>query len=452
VQSERSERREELDGRPRTRDTAPGWPASGRRRFWLTACLLALGCGEPTDSPQNLLLITIDTLRVDHLGAWGYERRTSPGIDALAAQSVVFEEARSQSSWTLPSLASLMTSFYTSTHGCWDFDSRLSDSFTTLAEILTDNDYATAGVASHIFLAERYALNQGFQEYDQDLVLEGFASHAQITSPRITDKGIAWLAGRRHDPAPWFLWLHYFDPHAAYKRHPDISEAFGVERPVDLYDGEIAFTDRAVARLLARLAELDLAKQTIVVLTADHGEEFYDHRGKLHGKTLYHEVIRVPLMIRAPGYAPRRVRGAVRSVDLLPTLLELMGLPPPVEAEGLSLVSAMRGAPLDARPVLTEVQSTQYGKSESLAVGRWKLIRRDPEPSMLLFDLEADPEEKRNVAAEHPELVAELIEQMESTTKRARALSTHYGGPLRLQLSPNETKSLRQLGYLEGEP
>jgi len=406
------------------------------------------GCGQKQGEVRNLLLITIDTLRVDHLGAWGYERATSPGIDEFARESVVFENAHANSAWTLPSLASLMTSLYSSTHACWTFKSRLGDSFTTLAEILSGHGYVTAAVATHAFLAPRHGLHQGFQHYDQELVLEWMNSHQRITSPRVTRKGMAWLEGRRSESDPWFLWVHYFDPHRVYKRHEGISERFGVEQPVDLYDGEIAFTDRAIARLLRQLEELGLARDTIVVLWADHGEEFGDHGGKYHGKTLYSEITRVPLIIRAPGFEPRRVTQAVRSVDVLPTVLELMGLPAPADGEGQSLVPGMRGLSLGPLPVLAELRVKFSRHADSLVLGRWKVIRGRPGLRASLFDLESDPLEKKDVAAERPDILEPMVAKIKAMQRAAAEKATRYGVAKQLELSAEQIEALRQLGYL----
>jgi hypothetical protein len=183
-----------------------------------------LGCAEPAPARLNLLFISIDALRADRLGAWGYGRATSPHIDGLAREAVVFENAQAQSSWTLPTLASVMTSLYSSTHRCWSLFDRLGEAYETLAERLHAEGWKTAAVASHLYLSRRYGLHQGFESYDESLVEETLAkSHEAITSPQVTEKGLRWLAERRDEAEPWFLWLHYFDPHALYLAHEDVS-------------------------------------------------------------------------------------------------------------------------------------------------------------------------------------------------------------------------------------
>jgi arylsulfatase A-like enzyme len=417
--------------------------------LWLK--LWPVGCVEEQGRAPNLLLITIDTLRADHLGAWGYERPTSPGIDELARESVVFEDAHAHSAWTLPSLASLMTSLYSSTHACWGLKSSLGASFTTLAEILRGHGYSTAAVANHIFLAPKYGLHQGFQHYDQELVEEGIGFHQRVTSPRVTQKATAWLEGRRAGGDPWLLWVHYFDPHQAYKRHEGLSERFGVERPVDLYDGEIRFTDRAVHQLLRQLEGLGLARDTIVVVWADHGEEFEDHGGRYHGKTLHREITRVPLIIRVPGMKHRRVTDAVRSVDVLPTLLELMGLPAHPDAEGRSLVPAMQGLALEPLPVFAELRMKFSKHADSLILGRWKLIRGRPGLRPHLFDLESDPLEKTDLAAEHPDTCEQMVAETKAMKSAAAKKAARYGAVEEFDLSEDEIEALRRLGYWSDE-
>ncbi|MBW2272156.1 MAG: sulfatase [Deltaproteobacteria bacterium] len=432
-----------------------------RRRAGRACALLGLlglvvalpgGCGRGESAPRNLLLITVDTLRSDHLGAWGYGRGTSPAIDALAAGGVVFEDAYSHTSWTLPSLATLMTSLYTSSHGAWDFKSKLPESVTTLAEILTGRGYRSGAVVTHVFAGRKYGMHQGFVEFDEDLVVDGIRAHVQITSPRVTAKGLEWIRRRAGEEQPWFLWLHYFDPHGEYMEHPGISAAFGREEKRDLYDGEIAFTDRAIGSLLRGLEELGRAGDTVVVLTADHGEEFAEHGRTRHGKTLYEEVIRVPLIVRAPGLAPGRVQGAVPSVDLLPTLLELMDLPAPAGIEGASLVAAMEGAPLEARPVLGELRAMAFKDADSYRRGRWKVIREGWRQRDHLYDLETDPAEQVDLAAEHPDRLERMLREMDALRGAARGAASASPKPEQdLNLTPDELEGLRQLGYLEEE-
>lgn len=419
----------------------------------LLACAFGLcACSpehpRPTNA-RNLLLITVDTLRADRLGAYGYDEPTSPAIDALAAHSVLFEQAQVQSAWTLPSLASLMTSLYTSTHGCWNFASRLDESFTTLAERLRGEGYTTAGVASHVFLDERYGLQQGFDSFDVELVKDFVASHEAITSEQVTAKGLAFLAARTDDERPWMLWVHYFDPHATYRVHPGLSERFGTSAEASRYDGEVAFTDRAIGELLSGLEAAGLGGETIVVLVADHGEEFGEHGGTGHGRTLHREILHVPLMLSVPGIEPRRVAEPVESVDLLPTLLELLGLEPAEHAAGRSLLPAMLGDALPERPRLAELALHTNDPIESFSADGWKLVYQRGSKRVMLFDLVSDPGELQDVAAAHPEVVGELQRRLEARTAEARELGERFEASGPLELTPEEIERLRALGYVD---
>jgi len=421
----------------------------------LAALLTAAGCeraapGGGAGGPRNLLLLTVDTLRADHLGAYGYARDVSPELDALARESVRFERAQSSSSWTLPGLASVFTARYTSSHGCWYSNSRLDEDERTLAELLAARGWDTAAVASHVFLARRHGLGQGFGEYDEELVFEAGESHLAVSSPAVSDKGVAWLEARAGAAggAPWFLWLHYFDPHHRYLAHAGVSEAFGTEADRDLYDGEIAFTSRAIGRVLERLDGLGLADDTIVVLLADHGEEFGEHGGWMHRRTLYREVLRVPLLFRVPGIEPAVVDDVVSVVDVLPTLLELLDVAPPDGIDGRSLVPLLRGEPLEPRPALAELR-THKSRIDALVEGRYKLVVDRTQGAVELYDLVADPLERQNLAAREPERRAAMMGRLKAAIDRAASLGEGRTAPARVELSDEDRARLRDLGYAE---
>ena len=424
-----------------------------RRPPILPLVLLVLGaaaCSPPARS--NLLLLSVDTLRADHLGAYGYGRATSPELDAFARGAVVFDEARAHSSWTLASLASMMTSRHPSTHGCRSFKSALDPSFPTLAEVLRDAGYDTGLIASHAFLGRRHGLHQGFVHLDDELVSRDVSALDAITSDAVSDKALAWLRhkGARRDDHPWFLWVHYFDPHETYRPHPGTIEPFG-EEPSDLYDGEIAYTDRHLGRVLRALDEEGLAEDTVVVLLSDHGEELED-RGEIgHGHTLHRELLHVPLVIRAPGFEPRRVPHAVRGVDLLPTLLELLGVELPgalADVEGVSLVDAMRGGDPGELPVLAELRLYPVREADSLELGPWKLIVEPGSRRAVLYDRRTDPGERTDVAARHPALVEELREALERMLARSREAAARFSLSEEVALTSTDLDVLRALGYL----
>jgi arylsulfatase A-like enzyme len=429
----------------------------GSRRaawLWIAAIVAMSACAEAPAPPppvaRNLLLITVDTLRADRLGAWGHDEPTSPSLDALARDAVQFRNARSTSSWTLPSLASLFTSLHASTLAIWDYESRLGDSFTTLAERLGDQDFRTAGVGSHTFLSEHFGLQQGFDDFDDDLVLEDPRdSHRAISSDRVTDRALAFLEAQPSEGPRWFFWAHYFDPHRLYLAHPGISERFGTETREQRYHGEIAFTDREIGRLLDGLADLGLANDTLVIFTSDHGEEFGEHGWNGHGKHLHSEAVDVPLLVRAPGIAPCEVHDLVSLVDVLPTTLDLLGLPVPAGLAGRSLVPAMLGKALASEPALAETRL--FEEWDSIERDSWRLLRRRGEEEFLLFDHESDPWDQRDLASANPEVVTELRRELERRLAAAAALAPEPGTNGAPALSDEQLESLRNLGYVEEE-
>jgi arylsulfatase A-like enzyme len=396
-----------------------------------------------------LLLITIDTLRADHLSAYGYPRTTSPQIDRLASEGVLFERAHSVASWTLPSIASILTSLYPSAHGCQGDRSALASEYATLAEHLAAAGFRTGAVTSHVYLAAKYGLGQGFEHYDDSLVEKTRSkSHATISSPAITEKALAWLDERSRDEKDerWFLWLHYFDPHSQYLPHPETIEPFGPSM-VDHYDGEIAFTDLYLGRVLDHLRELGLANDTLVVLLADHGEEFKDHGGGGHRATLYEEVLRVPLIVRAPGIAPRRVAEPVGNIDVLPTICELLDLAPPAHIQGASLGALMRGAPDEPRVRLAEMRNNNKKDWDGLVDAQYKLLYDVTADRKLLFDLAADPAEQTDVAASHPEIVDAMWTRMQALIAQSRARAPQAAQGNAVELTPEDEAALDQLGY-----
>lgn len=404
--------------------------------------------------PPNILFVSVDTLRADHMGLYGYGRNTTPAIDAWAKDAVVFDNAQAAASWTLPGLASVMTSFYSSTHRCWTFNSRLDPSFTTLPEILANAGYDTMAVTSHVFLAPRYGLQQGFVHFDDEFASPTEDPTTVITSEMVSDKGIRFLEDKAEteDKTPWMLWLHYFDPHGQYNPHPGISEEFGTHEELDLYDGEVRFTDLHVGRVLARLQELGLAENTLVIFFSDHGEEFLDHGGLRHGHALWRELLRIPLIIRAPGIAPRRVPDLVRTVDVLPTVLDFVPpLFPPPDIEGVSLTSFLQGRPRAPMPAMAEIKLQEVSSLDCVFEGRWKLIVNAAAKTAQLFDTESDPLERDDVAKAHPEVVAELKGRLLTMIKRAQDTGKRFNQAEALGLTETQLHDLESLGYLGGK-
>jgi arylsulfatase A-like enzyme len=410
-----------------------------------------LGCER--DRP-NLLFIAVDTLRADHLGGYGYGQPTSPMIDQFLNEAVVFEDMQSSASWTLPSFASMMTSLYPSTHRLWNFNSRLDGSYTTLAEVLKSRGFATAAIVSHTFLNADHGLVQGFDHHD-DSVLAGREEVRWIrSSAKVSRKAVAWLRARAalENSAPWYLFVHYFDPHVPYLSHPKYANKFD-DTPTGRYDAEIAFTDANVGRLFDTLRELELDHDTIVAFTSDHGEEFDDHGGRWHGRTLYQEVLRIPFAIRAAGFEPGRVSQVAESVDVFPTLLELLGEnPADIPMEGQSLVPSMRGSVQDERGMLAEIELYPDQVWKSYRRGPWKLVVKFDEETASetrLYDLSEDPGEQTNLVSAHPDVAARLEKEMTLEVQEATARGESFDRSEDLELDERERAQLRALGYVE---
>jgi arylsulfatase A-like enzyme len=425
------------------------------------AGLAACGGGGPSARPgaPNVLLISIDTQRADHLGFYGHSKPTSPNLDAFAAGAIVFDEAEGSAPWTLPALASVMTGEVVSTHNCWEYGSVLDESFQTLPERLLAGGYDTACVVSHLFTTSRHGLQQGFVQTDDTYAYPEISPEKNVTSQVISDKGIRFLEQKAAAPEhnPWLLWLHYFDPHFEYMEHPGISELVVAEGPrdskqmlSDVYDGEVRFTDLHIGRLLERLRTLGLAENTVVVLLADHGEELFDHGRTGHGQSLHRELLHIPLAFRVPGLAARRVPSLARQVDILPTVLELVGLPIPSGIPGRSLVPELRGEPAKLDPLrdggaLGELDNN-YTRMDSWRTERYRLVIPAEGPEQL-FDLANDPHELSDVAAQHPEVVQELKAALLAAKTRGQERAQLFGTSGKAVLTPSLTQGLEALGY-----
>jgi arylsulfatase A-like enzyme len=425
--------------------------------FLLLVGSASCGGAAEVPAPRNLVFLCVDTLRADELGVYGGERGLSPRVDALAESGIVFERARSHASWTLPSFAAVLTSLYTSTHGCWDFESRLPESFQTLPELFEGAGFDTHGVASHVFFREEYGLTQGFGSFDAELGHKREETGwVPLTSPRVSAQAEVWLDARAAagEERPFLLWLHYFDPHLPYVDHEAMGGGAQTPDERERYRAEIAYTDGFVGDVLDALERNGFAEETAVVFLSDHGEAFHDHPGvRRHSRSLYVEELRVPLVLRVPGLAPRRVAEPVRTVDLLPTLLELFGIAPPADQpmEGVSLVAALRGEAFEARALLAEIGLHDDARhARSIVDGRWKLIERlDGTPE--LYDVEADPLERNDLAGEQQAVVGELTARMDALQRRAEERGQAFERGGKVDVSDEDRERLRDLGYVGDE-
>ena len=384
-------------------------PAFAPRPFPTGTSVPAGGGPDGAPSPDlkgaNVILITIDAVRADHLGAYGSSRPVSPSLNRFALHSVMFLRAYTQGANTFAAFSSLMTGRLPS-QVTWEhpFEPPLPGENLTLAEILDQAGYDTGAVTPHPYFDDRWGLPQGFRQHDNSA---GIYNHDNrgIVSPRVEAKSKAMLP--RLKP-PFFFWAHFYDPHAHYM--PRSVNRFGT-RDVDLYDGELADTDAQIGKLL-RWIGMNVKGPTIIVICADHGEEFGDHGGQYHGTTLYEETVRVPLFISVPGVKGRVIRNPVSLVDVLPTLLDLLRIPAPDGLAGRSLGPVLAGrTPSDPdRPVLSE--ATQLAWKRMVLRGRWKLIRDDAHDTWELYDVARDPRERRNRYHLEPGKVRELKETL----------------------------------------
>lgn len=435
-------------------------------------------CARPEAAPGlNVLLITLDTTRSDHLGCYGYTMPTSPRLDGFARSGTLFTNAYSTASVTPVSHASILTGQYPYEHGLRVLhglsENRLPDGAVTLAEILRDAGYETAAFISAFPAGSRFGLNQGFKRFDEAFLEEPIerivGSDGTVNTRRnqrraadTTNIALDWLASV---PKPFFAWLHYFDPHDPRIVPPrEFLMQFAI--PTDsmsnklkrLYDIEIRYMDQQIGRVFDALDAMGRAADTVVVIVSDHGQGLGDHDWWAHG-ILYQEQIRAPLIIRAPGMpAGRRVQHLVRTVDVAPTILDLVGLDPGSlgHADGLSLVPMLEGestdpgyvAYADSVNMLTyrSALGTSDVKNEmlfALTNGRWKYIHhliREYESE--LYDLVRDPRELSNLYGVRAEVVERWLEDLK--TRRFQPDHTQSRG----QMSAEDIERLRSLGYL----
>jgi len=356
----------------------------------------------------SIVLLTIDTLRWD-MGYMGYARPISPNIDRLAARGVVYERAYALSSYTGKALPPMLIGrFPTETHRDQQHFTRYGDENTFVAEVLRAAGLRTGAVLPHWYFRKSSGLAQGFDRWDLEAIPRG-AGHIDVqqSSPAVTERALAMLGDPSFTSGRFFLWVHYLDPHREYLPHDD-GPPFGNARR-DAYDGEVRFTDRHAGRLLDAIAAHPAAGRIAVVLTSDHGEAFGEHDVFFHGRDLFDEMIRVPLIVAVPGVAPRRITRRVSHVDLAPTLYGLAGVAPPPGLSGESLVPEIRGGRLAERPIYAELPIGPYNdERRALIQDGWKLVHIAAGNRSLLYHLDQDPGEQHDLGASHPADLARM--------------------------------------------
>lgn len=382
------------------------------------------------DAPKNLVVLLVDTLRWDHLGFAGYDRDTSPNIDAIARDSVVFARTYATSPHTPRSIPAIFLSRYASrtqwrggTVGAQYNYPRVLPENLSVFEILAERGHHNVGVSSHFYFDEKRGLQQGFASWDNEGAGTIAESNDDIASPRTWEKLQPVLdelaASQQGDnPKPFSVFVHLFEPHARWIKHDEFPFS-GKDSRIDAYDSEIAFVDSYVGKIRDKLQALDLWDNTVFAIVSDHGEGFNEHGYFFHGQTLYNEIIHVPMIVRVPGWPHRVIQTPTSIVDFAPTVLDLFGYPVPEEFDGITLTPAMTGEALPERPVYSELLPYTSWKEHHKAVisGTDKLIAIYSAGAEELYDLAADPGEKKNVAKEDPEKTARLRKLLEQFTQ-----------------------------------
>lgn len=396
---------------------------------------------------RNVLLVSIDTCRADHLSCYGAKRPITPRIDALAREGILFEEALSPIPLTTPAHSSLLTGTYPPTHGVrLNNGHALAASSITLAERLHDAGYKTGAFVGGFPLDPGFGLSQGFDTYDAHFTKasETSSSVAERTADEVAAPAIAWLD--RNAAGPFFLFVHFFDAHLPYEPPPPFASTYAD----DPYAGELAYVDAALGKILDRLHALSLDGDTLVVVTADHGEGLNEHGEKSHGYFIYQSTQHVPLVMRIPG-GPKGRRVAERAglVDVMPTILDLAGVKPSRPLQGASLRAAIAGERAADRPrgiYCESLVATQFGCASlsGLVEGGWKYILA-PRPE--LYDLANDPGEGHNVVDAQPAIALRMRERLQTMRQELEAGASEGG---EAAPDPDAVARLQSLGYVGG--
>jgi arylsulfatase A-like enzyme len=421
-----------------------------RRHFLLAGTGLALGlsrCRGGLERP-HVVLVTLDTTRRDRLGFYGYSRKTTKNLDALAERSLVFDRAIAASSWTLPSHASIFTGKFPSSHGA-DYDPegslRLTEAFPgfsgwaeyrasglspkerTLAHLLRAQGYQTAAVVGGPWMKRVFGLDGGFETYDD----EGIGDVNGRLASEVTTAALEILRGR--DGRPLFLFVNYFDPHGPYEAPSPFGGSFGPE-PSDRYDEELLYMDHHVGRLVDAMRTSAIFDDSLMVVTADHGELLGEHGMMGHGATLFEEEIHIPFLMKYPRdeVKPGRSQEPVHHVDVLPLVLERLG------------TQSTR----NPRPLLAEVSPLPFmspeGASRALYVGRHKLLWNSL-GNHKVYDIESDPRESKDLSTSEPDRVREALGLLD----KVMTSLPPPGEPGPPSVLDEETlKALRGLGYV----
>lgn len=424
----------------------------------------------------NVLFITIDTLRSDHCSSYGYHLKTTPNLDALAQEGVRIESAYAAMPTTGPSHSTMFTSLYPFSHGVIMNGHRLEDKFQTLAEILKDEGYETGAVVSSFAVSQKFGLSQGFESYDDhfDLATSSIRRKQWAGSKlkgafdrranKTTEHALKWLMEKKND-RPFFLWIHYFDPHGPYVPPEPYLSAFkpkdpnadSLTRTIGAYDGEINFADHEIGSVLQYIDDHDLAENTLIVVVGDHGEGLMQHGRLEHGIVIYEEAVRVPLIFRWRNHLPagKVLPGPFQLVDLTPTLLGLARLRANTTGfEGVNQTSLLLGQTMADPDRAVYLQRRYYndgtvdgnfvvyGEKLGIVQMPWKYIEADKEGTRELYNLQSDPHELTNIVDQNPNKAKELATLLRNWRAKYKTNPA--------QSIPEEDKeNLKTLGYVQ---
>jgi len=417
------------------------------------AVVRRLWAGQGVERP-NVILVTLDTTRADHLGCYGYPQARTPNLDALARAGVLFTQAASVAPLTQPAHSSIMTGMYPTHHGVRvNGNAALGQEQKTIAEALSEKGYSTGAFIGAFVLDGRWGLNQGFQVYDDQLNLEKYKhldlASVQRPADQVVEAALAWLENQQ--PHAFFAWVHLYDAHSPYEPPEPFLSEFRQGGMAGLYDGEIAFVDQQVGRVVSWLRDKGLDKKTVLIVMGDHGEGLGDHGEGTHGYFVYDYALHVPFLITAPFPELRGVRvdAQVSAVDVFPTVLALAGIDAGAAVHGRSLL------PLMLQP-RTETTGYAYGESmtpnlqygwgalQTLRSSRYKLIKA-PRPE--LYDLSVDPGESTNVFEQQPAVAHDLMRRLDGLIEET---SREAPTPASADLDKETLERLAALGYVGG--
>lgn len=455
-----------------------GWVVKALIGALTALSLFTAGCGSGERKP-NILFISMDTVRRDHCSLYGYLADTTPNLTRFAEEGVAFDRAYAPTSTTAPSHATMFTGLYPIAHGLIKNGVPLSDEQWTLAEILESEGYQTAAIAGSFVLHSRFGFAQGFSFYDdafeeatstfrmpewEGMVVEGgFDRRADDVTARV----IRWMENDRNPERPFFLFVHYFDPHSPYMSPEPFFSRFSaplkgrtqVTMAIGRYNGEIAFMDHEMARIFRTLVEMGIDEETICIVTADHGEGLMDHGHMGHSVNIYEEAVRIPLIFRWPGSitGKRIFSSPVELVDLAPTILDLASLGyeengfqgrslAPFLLDGAS-VGPDRDVFLQRRHFRDGFEGKIHVKGEKYGImsDSWKYIAGMDEGTLELFDLNHDPGELYNVYEKFPDRVADLSGRLHTWMEA----NTRSIGGTGVEISEEDKAKLRAMGYVD---